>query len=362
MSGIGGHACCWPPDSLPAMRALVFHGDAGAGVPGVLALEERPSPTPSAGEILVRVAVCGVCRTDLDLVDGRLAPLRLPVVPGHQVVGHVAALGPGVSELGVGQRVGVAWIHSACGSCRWCTSGRENLCPAFVSTGCGHDGGYAEMLTVPAPFAHAIPDAIEDVLAAPLLCAGAIGWRALRLANLTDGEPLGLTGFGASAHLVLQLAKHRYPRSPVYVFARQAAERHFALELGAEWAGTSEERAPASCAAIIDTTPVWAPVVDALAQLAPGGRLVINAIRKQRADQEALLRLDYTTQLWMERAITSVANVTRADVREMLAVAAAMRLQATVRELPLERANEALDALRQGESVRGATVLRVAMR
>jgi propanol-preferring alcohol dehydrogenase len=339
---------------------MVFRGAGVAGAPGALALEQRATPVPSAGALLIRVAVCGVCRTDLDLVDGRLTPPRLPVVPGHQVVGRVESLGRGVTAIDIGQRVGVAWIYSACGTCRWCASGRENLCPDFASTGCDHDGGYAELMVAPADFVHAIPDALDDLRAAPLLCAGAIGWRALRLTGLTDGEPLGLTGFGASAHLVLQLARHRYPSSPVYVFARQPEERHFALELGARWAGASDERAPQPCAAIIDTTPAWTPVVGALGQLAPGGRLVINAIRKQRGDQEALLQLDYATQLWMEREVRSVANVTREDVREMLAAAAQLDLAPTVTELPLERANEALDAMRRGESVRGATVLRVA--
>jgi alcohol dehydrogenase, propanol-preferring len=342
------------------MRAMVFRGVTATGTPGALALEDRPEPVPEGGEILVRVAVCGVCRTDLDLVDGRLAPARLPIVPGHQIVGRIAAVGPGVTGARVGERVGVAWIHSACGACRWCASGSENLCPDFVSTGCGHDGGYAESVTVHAAFAHPIPSDLDDLRAAPLLCAGAVGWRALRLAALSDGEPLGLTGFGASAHLVLQLARQRYPRSAIYVFARNPAERQFALALGAAWAGPSTERAPRPCAAIIDTTPAWSPVVDALDQLAPGGRLVINAIRKMRGDQEALLRLDYASHLWMEREIKSVANVTRVDVREMLIAAAALGLRPTVSEIPLEHANDALAALRRGESVHGATVLRVA--
>jgi propanol-preferring alcohol dehydrogenase len=337
---------------------MLFRG-AASGATGVLAPADLPVPAPRAGELLVRVAACGVCRTDLDVVDGRLVPAALPVVPGHQVVGRVVAVGAGVDEDAVGRRVGVAWIHSACGTCRWCRTGRENLCPRFVSTGCGHDGGYAELLTVPAAFAHAIPDALDDLAAAPLLCAGAIGWRALHSAGVTDGEPLGLTGFGASAHLVLQLARHRLPRSPIYVFARQPEERRFALELGASWAGASDEPAPQPLAAIIDTTPAWTPVVDALAQLAPGGRLVVNAIAKHRADQDALLRLDYPTHLWMEREIRSVANVTRADVRETLAAAVTVGLRPTVEELPLERANDALDALRRGERVRGARVLRV---
>jgi propanol-preferring alcohol dehydrogenase len=340
------------------MRAMVFRGTT-PGHAGTLEPAELPAPTPRAGELLVRVTVCGVCRTDLDVVDGRLAPASLPRIPGHQVVGRVAALGGGVDDVRVGDRVGVAWIHWACGECRWCREGRENLCPRFVSTGCDRDGGYAELLTVPAAFAHPIPDALDDLSAAPLLCAGAIGWRALRSTGIADGEPLGLTGFGASAHLVLQLARHRLPHSPIYVFARHFEERNFALELGASWAGASDERPPQRLAAIIDTTPAWTPVVDALGQLASGGRLVINAIAKQRADQDALLRLDYTTHLWMEREICSVANVTRADVRETLAAAVELGLQPTVEELPVERAGEALDALRRGERVRGARVLRV---
>ena len=332
----------------------------GAAVAGLVTLEERPDPVPAADEVLVRVSVCGVCRTDLDLVDGRIAPARLPVVPGHQLVGRIAALGADVTGVRVGQRVGAAWIASACGVCRWCLAGDENLCPDFVSTGCGRDGGYADLVTVKAAFVYPIDDALTDLDAAPLLCAGAIGWRALRLTGLQDGEPLGLTGFGASAHLVLQLARHRYPKSPVYVFARQPEERHFALELGAAWAGASLERPPMPLAAIIDTTPAWTPVVDALGHLSPGGRLVINAISKLQTDQSALLRLNYQRHLWMEREIRSVANVTRADVRETLAAAVALGLRPTVEELPLERANDALAALRRGERVRGARVLRVA--
>ncbi len=327
---------------------------------GRLVLEERPDPVPARDEVLVRVSVCGVCRTDLDVVDGRLAPAKLPIVPGHQVVGRVAALGSGVTGVREGVRVGVAWIASACGVCRWCLAGEENLCPDFVSTGCGRDGGYAELLTVPAAFVHPIDDALTDLDAAPLLGAGAIGWRALRLADIRDGDALGLTGFGASAHLVIQLARARYPRSPVYVFARQPEERRFALELGAAWAGASLERPPTPLAAIIDTTPAWTPVVDALGHLAPGGRLVINAISKMRTDQDALLRLDYQRDLWMERGIRSVANVTRADVRETLAGAVALGLRPTVEELALERANEALASMRRGERVRGARVLRIA--
>jgi propanol-preferring alcohol dehydrogenase len=221
------------------------------------------------------------------------------------------------------------------------------------------DGGYAEYAAVPAAFAHPIPAGASDAETAPLLCAGAIGWRSLRRTDLTDGEPLGLVGFGASAHLVIQLARHRYPNSPVYVFARNPEERAFASQLGAAWVGDSTDEPPERMAAIIDTTPAWKPIVDTLGQLAPGGRLVINAIRKSRVDQEQLMRLDYARHLWMEREIRSVANVTRDDVREMLAAAVEVGLAVTIEELPLEQANAALVRLGSGTAVHGATVLRV---
>jgi propanol-preferring alcohol dehydrogenase len=192
------------------------------------------------------------------------------------------------------------------------------------------DGGYAEYAVVPAAFAHAIPAELTDAAAAPLLCAGAIGSRSLRLTRLTNGEPLGLVGFGASGHLVLQLARHLYPDSPIHVFARNAAERAFARELGAAWTGDTAEASPGRMTAIIDTTPAWAPVVHALANLAPGGRLVVNAIRKSRGDQDALLALDYAAHLWMERELKSVANVTREDVRQVLAAGVETDLSATI--------------------------------
>jgi propanol-preferring alcohol dehydrogenase len=275
------------------------------------------------------------------------------------VVGRVAAVGDGVGDFHVGDRVGVAWIHSACGRCTWCRGGRENLCPHFRSTGCDESGGYAEYVVVPAAFAHVIPVELPDASAAPLLCAGAIGLRSLRLSELVDGQPLGLTGFGASAHLVVQIARHRFPASPVYVFARNAREREFARELGAAWAGDTSDEAPERMAAIIDTTPAWKPVVSALERLLPGGRLVINAIRKSRADQGELESLDYARHLWMEREIKSVANVTRADVREMLVAAVEMNLRPAVEELSLPEANVALGRVARGEGVRGALVLRV---
>jgi alcohol dehydrogenase, propanol-preferring len=345
---------------IVAVRALILHRP-DPSTPHAASLEpaEVADPTPAGGEVLVRVSVCAVCRTDLDLAEGRIVAPRYPVIPGHQIVGRVVAVGRGPMEVREGDRVGIAWIHSACGVCRWCEAGQENLCPSFRSTGCDANGGYAELVTAPAAFAHAIPRSLSDEQTAPLLCAGAIGWRSLRLTKLRDGEPLGLAGFGASAHLVLQLARHKYPRSPVFVFARNPSERAFAGELGAAWAGDFGDEPPERMGAIVDTTPAWKPIVDTLPHLASGGRFVINAIRKARADQEELLRIDYAKHLWMEREIKTVANVTRADVREVLDAAVGLGLRPTVQEVPLQRASEVLASWQSGGSIRGATVLRV---
>ena len=323
-----------------------------------LQLAELSDPVPGPGEILVRVSACGVCHTELDEIEGRTPPPRLPVVLGHQVVGRVAALGPGAADFRVGERVGVAWIYSACGACEFCRSGRENLCADFRATGRDANGGYAELMVVPERFAYRIPDGFSDAQAAPLLCAGAIGYRSLRLSGLQDGQNLGLTGFGASAHLVLKMVRHRHPRSRVFVFSRTEAERAFALELGATWAGDTTDTAPEPLHCIIDTTPVWRPVVEALRNLAPGGRLVINAIRKEEYDKEALLGLDYPAHLWLEKEIKSVANVARADVSEFLTLAADIPIVPEVQEYALEDANRALVALK-ARQIRGAKVIRV---
>ncbi len=321
-----------------------------------LVLTEVPEPVPGEGEVLVRVTACGVCRTDLDEIEGRTPPPHLPIVLGHQVVGRVEALGPGASAFRVGDRVGVAWIYSADGTCAFCRAGRENLCPNFKATGRDVNGGYAEYMTVNERFAHRLPDGLTDVQAAPLLCAGAVGYRALRLTDLQDGQPLGLTGFGASGHLVLQVVRHRFPHSDVFVFARRAEERAHALELGAAWAGAPTDQPPVQLRAIIDTTPAWEPVLEALKNLQPGGRLVINAIRKEDADRAALTWLDYPSHLWLEKEIKSVANVTRADVREFLDLAAQAGIKPDVQVFPLEEANRALVELKTG-NIRGAKVL-----
>jgi len=314
---------------------------------------EIPDPEPGPGEMRIRVSACGVCHTELDEIEGRTPPPRLPMVPGHEVIGRVDRLGAGATRFRVGERVGVGWIHSSSGA------PDENLSPLFRATGRDVNGGYAEMMTVPEGYAHPVPEAFSDPQAAPLLCAGAVGYRSLRLTGITDGQALGLTGFGGSAHLVLQLSRYLYPRTRIFVFARDPEARAFALELGAVWAGETTERAPVALDAVIDTTPAWRPVVEALANLRSGGRLVINAIRKEERDKEALLGLSYGDHLWLEKEIKSVANVTRQDIAELLPLAAQVPLRPEVQTYPLAEANRALVELRRGP-VRGAKVLLMA--
>jgi alcohol dehydrogenase, propanol-preferring len=336
--------------------------------PTPLRLEQVPDPTPGEGEILIRVSACSVCHTELDEIEGRTPPPELPVILGHQVVGVVEEIGKKRSSdfsrslttevVTTGDRVGVAWIFSACGECEYCTSGQENLCPYFKATGRDANGGYAQYMTVPAAFAHPIPEALTDSEAAPLLCAGAIGYRSLRLADIRDGRSLGLTGFGGSNHLVLKMAKHMYPNTEIFVFTRNPGEQEFARSLGAVWAGDIDATSPQKLNAIIDTTPVWKPVVEALRNLDSGGRLVVNAIRKEDIDKDYLLQLDYPSHLWMEKEIKSVANVTRQDVRECLDLAVEAGIRPNYQEYALEDANQALQELRQGK-IRGAKVLRI---
>ncbi len=341
------------------MKAMILKGvSVFAENPTPLVSAEAPEPVPGQGEILIRVTACGVCHTEIDEIEGRTPPPVFPVIPGHQVVGRVAALGPDAGHFRPGDRVGVGWIYRACGICDACRSGNENLCPQFRATGRDVNGGYAEFMTVPSAFAHPIPEVFTDAEAAPLLCAGAIGYRSLRLTGLSDGQNLGLTGFGASAHLVLQTVRCRFPHAKTFVFARSERERAFARELGAAWAGTTEAEPPEKLHAIIDTTPAWKPVVEALKHLVPGGRLVINAIRKEEKDKSELLRLDYPAHLWLEKEIKSVANVTRRDIAEFLELAAKIPLRPEVEEYPLAEANRALAELKAGK-IRGAKVLRI---
>ncbi|MGB5578485.1 MAG: zinc-dependent alcohol dehydrogenase family protein [Woeseiaceae bacterium] len=332
---------------------MVLRSSAGFDQSGEpLVLQDLPRPVPGDGEILLQVLVCGVCHTELDEIEGRTPPPKYPVTPGHEIVGRVAELGPNCSRHEIGQRVGVGWIHSSSGRAD------ENTSSAFVATGRDVDGGYADYLVVPERYAYPVPEVFSDAEAAPLLCAGAVGFRSLRLANISDGEVLGLTGFGGSGHLVLQLAKYLYPEGRVFVFARSETERAFALELGADWSGDTSDAPPEPPHAIIDTTPAWKPMLAALQCLRPGGRLVINAIRKESADRHLMAEISYERHLWQEKEIKSVANVTHQDIEEFLPIAAKIPLRVEVQRYRLENANQALKDLRAGH-VRGAKVLMI---
>jgi propanol-preferring alcohol dehydrogenase len=324
-----------------------------------LQLEDLPIPQPAPGQIRVKVSACGVCHTELDEIEGRLQPV-LPVIPGHEIVGTVEDMGPETARFKLGDRVGIAWINSACGKCHFCRDGNENLCPQFRGTGCDANGGYAEYTIVHEDFAYPIPDRFTDTQAAPLLCAGAIGYRALRLTGLRDGRTLGLFGFGASAHIVIQIAKHKFPNARVFVFTRpqQTKHRRLADKLGADWVGATGDNPPQKLDAAIDFTPAWRPIVEAAAVLEKGGRVVINAIRKEEKDKDTLLKLDYPTHLWLEKEIKSVANIAKADAEEFLPLAAEIPIIPQVREFELQDANEALILLKQGK-VQGAAVLKV---
>jgi propanol-preferring alcohol dehydrogenase len=317
-----------------------------------LELIELPVPQPTSRQILVRVSACGVCHTELDEIEGRLKP-ELPIILGHEIVGRVENLSPDVTRFKIGDRVGVAWIHAACGSCVFCKEGNENLCPDFEGTGCQADGGYAEYTLVSEDFAYLIPDRFTNSQAAPLLCAGAIGFRDLRLSGIKPGQTLGLFGFGASAHIVIQVAKHW--GCEVYVFSRSEEHRNLARELGAAWTGEAEDDPPEKLNCAIDFTPVGETVPSALRVLEKGGRLVMAVIRKRNP----VPPLDYSRLLWDEKELKSVANVTRQDVQDFLTLAAEISIVPEVQEFSLEEANEALVLLKQGK-IQGAAVLRIA--
>ena len=316
-----------------------------------LELVELPVPQPKPGELLVKVSACGVCHTELDEIEGRLKP-RLPIILGHEIIGRVESLGSGVTKFKIGDRVGIAWIHAACGKCSFCKEGRENLCPEFEGTGCQADGGYAQYTMVSEDFAYLIPERFTDSQAAPLLCAGAIGFRDLRLAGIKPGQTLGLFGFGASAHIVIQVA--RYWGCEVYVFTRSETHRNLAEELGATWTGRTEDTPPRRLDCAIDFTPVGETVPNALRVLKKGGRLVIAVIRKRNP----IPPLDYAQLLWDEKEIKSVANITRNDARDFLALAAEIPIIPEVQEFKLEEANDVLILLKQGK-IQGAAVLRM---
>lgn len=316
-----------------------------------LELVEMPIPEPEAKEILVKVSACGVCHTELDEIEGRLPP-DLPIILGHEIIGRVERVGAKAGRYKVGDRVGIAWIYSACGKCKFCVAGLENLCPGFRGTGCNAHGGYAEYTVVQEDFAYPIPDRFTDGQAAPLLCAGAIGYRDMVLSDIQPGLRLGLFGFGASAHIVIQLAIRR--GCEVYVFTRSGEHRALAERLGAVWTGAAGDDPPVKLDRAIDFTPVGETVPNALRVLDKGGRLVMAVIRKRNP----VPPLDYAQLLWDEKEIKSVANITRRDAEEFLPLAAEIPIITEVQEFPLEQANEALIQLKQGK-VQGAAVLRM---
>lgn len=321
-----------------------------------LELMEVPVPVPGKQEVLIKISCCGVCHTELDEIEGRTPPSNYPVVIGHQVVGVIEKIGEQVVHLQVGDRVGVPWIFSSCQECEFCRRGFENLCAEFRATGRDADGGYAEFMVVKEQFAHLIPASIATTDAAPLLCAGAVGYRSLKLTQLVNGQVLGLAGFGGSNHLVLKLARYLFPDSNILVFARNKEEQLFAKSLGATWAGDFSETPPTLAHAIIDTTPAWKPIVHSLRLLLPNGRLVINAIRKEQNDLNELLAIRYHDHLWMEKEIKSVANVTRKDVSEFLKLAAEIPIKPEIQIYPFDKANQALVDLKR-KHVKGAKVL-----
>ncbi len=316
-----------------------------------LRMEDLPDPVPGPEEILVEVSVCGVCHTELDEIEGRLQS-KLPVVLGHQVVGKVAALGSGAQRFQLGDRVGIAWIYSACGKCRFCQRGNENLCLDFKGTGCHVNGGYAQYTVVSEDYAYLIPQRFSDSQAAPLLCAGAIGYRDLALSGIQRGQTLGLFGFGASAHIVIQVAK--YWGGEVFVFTRSEEHRELAKKLGASWTGGPEDQPPRKLNCAIDFTPVGETVPNALRVLEKGGRLILAVIRKKNP----IPSMDYSKHLWDEKEIKSVANITRKDAEDFLSLAAEIPVIPEVEEFQLAEANEALILLKQGR-IQGSGVLRM---
>jgi alcohol dehydrogenase, propanol-preferring len=321
------------------VRAIVLRAQGPVeGAP--LRLEEVPRPVPARGEVLVRVGACGVCRTDLHVVEGDLPLVRSPLVPGHQAVGRVEATGAEAARFRVGDRVGVAWLRGTCGACEFCASGRENLCGAATFTGWHADGGYAEYAVVPEAYAYAIPDAFSDVAVAPLLCAGIIGYRALKLAPVAPGGTLGLYGFGSSAHITLQIAVAR--GSTVYVCTRDPAHRELARALGAAWVGEPSDRMPTPADGIVIFAPAGDLVPRALRNLAAGGTVALAGIHM--SEIPALTYGD----LYHERAIRSVTASTRADGVELLAEAARIPIRPTITRFPLEDANYALALLKAG--------------
>lgn len=321
-----------------------------------LTLAEVGEPVPGPSEVLVRVDVCGVCRTDLHVVEGELPAVRSPVIPGHQIIGTVAGRGPDAKRFEIGDRVGVAWLHAACGTCAFCTSAaeQENLCENARFTGYSVDGGYAEYAKVPEAFAYRVPEAFTNEEAAPLLCAGIIGYRALRLSGIQPGGRLGLYGFGASAHIAIQVARHW--GCEVYVFTRSEANRRLAKQLGAAWVGSAKAMPPAKLNSSIIFAPAGPLILNALEVLEKGGTVALAGIYMSEVPP-----MDYVKHLYDEKVLRSVANSTRRDGEELLRVAAEIPVRTETTVFPLDQANEALLALKTG-GISGAAVLDCGLR
>jgi len=316
-----------------------------------LHLMELPPLLPGPGEVLVQVKYCGVCHTDLHIVEGELPLVRLPLIPGHQVVGQVVEVGPRTERFGVGDRVGLGWLQWACGQCHFCRNNLENLCEQAQFTGFHRDGGYAQMMVAPAAFAYSLPANFPDLAAAPLLCAGIIGYRALKISNIRQGGRLGLYGFGASAHIAIQVA--RYWNCEVFVFTRGAGHQELARELGAAWVGQAEDTPPAALDSAIIFAPAGSLVPEALRALNKGGTLALAGIYMSQ-----IPALDYQKHLYYEKSIRSVTASTRQDGEELLHLAAAIPIKTKTQQFPLAEANQALQMLKAGK-INGAGVLAV---
>ena len=335
------------------MKAIILEKFAPAEAKP-LKITELPVPAVQKNQILVKVKCCGLCHTDLDEIEGRLVPPRLPIVPGHQIVGVVEKNGANAGKFEIGQRVGITWLNSCCDKCEFCKSGRENLCYSAKWTGLDANGGYAEYTTIGENFAYPIPENFGDSQAAPLLCAGVIGYRAKRLLEPEGKNRIGLVGFGASAHLVIQMLKHEYPNIKIFAFSRDKKHQDYARSLGADWAGSTEDKLTEKLDGAIDFTPSGKIIGPVMSMLERGGKLIINAIRKI----ETIDGLDYAEHLWHEKIIQSTANVTRADANEFLALAAKIPIRPAVEEFEFDKVNEALVMMKQSK-LKAAACLRI---
>ncbi|MEM0371845.1 MAG: zinc-binding alcohol dehydrogenase family protein [Ignisphaera sp.] len=317
-----------------------------------LSIDDVDDPYINFNQALVKVAVCGVCYTDIDIIEGRVR-CKLPVILGHQIVGKVVDIGKNVYGYNIGDKVGIAWIGHTCNKCFYCKSGQENLCEEFKATGCNIDGGYAEYVAVYSNYMYHVPRNLDDEYVAPLMCAGAVGYRALKLVQMIDGLRLGLFGFGSSAHIVMQIARKLYPSSEIYVFTRSDHHKDLAKKLGADWVGSPYEDPPKKINRAIDFTPVGETIARALEVLDRGGKLVVNVIRKQSS-----INLDYLKHVWQEKELKSVANVTRADVKELLEIVKLYPINIHIQIYTLNDVNKALRDLKMAK-IKGSPVLRI---